>query len=479
MDLQNDEWVSDLEEEYPESLDFISMGSMFADSERIELEGSIDRTTEEIWCGGMNGICRARTINGDPVMIRLNSGLVVPLVKGERTIGTLSLFTTREGELSTYGNDSSMMSIWKSIGNVLGRIIERDNLRSELMRTRELLDSTEDLLVLWKSSGAFWEIECNSKAERFIIRKDLSPEMMEGPFFAPPGREWERGMFAWKKAFEEGQTYQLDLELETLEGISVPFLCTFSPYMVEEEVSGVKMTGIETDVIDKAVTSMGSSNKGHRLLLSLISHDLKNPLSAISGYAELLNMTSNEKKELYISKITSLTSRMARTLEQAQFLSRVQDGKIENEFHKVDISGILRSSIKDLHPHTSRYDIHFDPGNEAFEISGHDFLQQAFTNILENAMKYSDDGSRIDIDISADLNGLKVGISDQGRGVPDEYKENIFNYYVSGHSLHDGNGPGVGLAISRSIIDLHGGSIWVEDNHPRGSVFNISLPWSQ
>jgi signal transduction histidine kinase len=473
-----DEWPGDVEDVFPESINFISRNSALAGTGSIELEGPLICSHDEIWSGGMHGICRARTLNGDPVLIKLHSGLVVPLRIKEKNIGTLSLFSAREEELSQINSDQYLPALWNGLGITLGRIIELDNIKSELERTRELLDSTEDLLVLWKSSGTFWEIECNSKAERFIIREDLSPEMMEGPFFAPQGKEWERGMFAWRKAFDEGQIYQLDLELVTPDGKAIPYLCTFSPYYVDGEILGVKMTGMETESIDKAVTSMGSSNKGYRHLLSSLAHDLKNPLSAISGYAELLNITGDEKRELYALKISQLTGRMARTLEQTQFLSRVQDGKLDHEFHTLDICKVLTTSIDGLQPHVPNHEIHFEPRDRKYEIKGHDLLKHAFTNVLENATKYSDEGSRIDIDITADLKGLNICISDLGSGVPDEHKESIFNKFDRG-DVHGGNtGAGLGLAISKSIIELHGGRIWVEDNHPRGSIFKVSLPWS-
>ncbi len=478
LDPQNDEWLLDMEDDFPESLDIIANDGVLAGSGSIELHGPVECDEDVIWSGEMDGTCRARTPNGDPMLIKLRSGLVVPLRKEDRNIGILSLFSTKEDGLSRFTRDPASMSIWNALGSVLGNIIEMDNTNSELRRTRELLDSTEDLLVLWKSTGSFWEIECNKQAEKFIDRNDVNPEMMEGPFFAPPGKEWERAMFVWKRAFSEGQTHQIDIELISPSGDQIPYMCTFSPYIVDGEITGVKMTGIETDSIDSAVTSMGSSNKGYRLLLSLLSHDLKNPLSAVRGYTELLDLTGEDKKDHYTGRIKQMIDRMSKTIELAGMLTRVQEGKLDKEFQTIDISRTITSSIENLQPRISEYDVRFRQGNGEFILNGHIFLEQVFINLLDNAMKYSPKGSRIDIGLSTDLNGLNIVFKDQGEGVPEDHRTSIFERFEKG-AYKDGNdGLGLGLAISKGIVDLHGGSIWVENNTPSGSIFKISLPWS-
>jgi signal transduction histidine kinase len=479
FDTQTEDWPGEIEDDFPETIDFIANGGVLSEEGSIEVFSHQECGLGRIWTGGMQGVCRTRTANGDPVLIKIHSGLLVPLSKDDGNIGTLSLFSTKEEGLSRFVDDPLAVSIWKGLGNALGTLIEIENAENELRRTRELLDSTEDLLVLWKSSGSFWEIECNDKAERFMDRDSLSPDMMEGPFFAPPGKEWERAMFAWRRAHNAGQTYQIDLELRSPNGESTPYLCTFSPYILNGEISGVKMTGIETESIDKAVTDMGSSNKGYRLLLSLLSHDLKNPLSAIQGYNELLKMTGDEKKGLYTEKISKMVERMSRTVDLAGMMARVQEGKLEEEFQTMDISKVIRSSIETLQSKAGENQIQFEQGNGEFTIQGHVFLEQVFMNLLDNAIKYSPEGGRIDICLYTDLKGLNIEIKDQGIGIRDDQKTLIFNRFERGNETRHGKGLGLGLAISKSIIDLHGGKIWVENNEPTGSIFNVSLPWSR
>lgn len=474
-----DDWGMDPGEEFSESRDFISNNYALTGASELNIEDGIECQFNDPWIGGMDGLCRARTRAGDPVLIRLRSALVIPLHFRNERVGIMLLYSSKEAAFEGVSESNSLKMIWNTLGNMMGFIIEREDHLNESERTRKLLDSTEDLLVLWRRSGSLWEIESNRKADSFINRPELLPEMIEGPFFAPPGKEWERGMFAWTRAFENGEAYQVDLELVDIMGTNKPYLCTFTPYVENEERIGVMMTGIEIARINEAVCKLEKMNNSYRLLISLLSHDLKNPLSAIMGYSELLKFASEDKKEPYINKITGLTSRMSATIEMVKLLSQIQEGKLKKDLETMDVSSMVKRSIDTLYPKTEAYDISFDLDGEDFQITGHTMLEQVMVNLLDNAMKYSPEGSRIKIDLTADISGLTFSIEDQGEGVPDEYRKTIFQRFERGKHRDGIAGTGLGLAISKGIIEMHEGTIWNEDNPKGGSIFKFNIPWTQ
>jgi signal transduction histidine kinase len=102
-------------------------------------------------------------------------------------------------------------------------------------------------------------------------------------------------------------------------------------------------------------------------------------------------------------------------------------------------------------------------------------LEDAFSNILSNAVKYSPRGSKVDVNVLDEGQTWLVDVADQGEGIPDEFKEAIFERFERG-SKTGVKGSGLGLAIVKRIIELHGGEVWVEDNHPTGSRFRVRIP---
>jgi two-component system sensor histidine kinase KdpD len=223
------------------------------------------------------------------------------------------------------------------------------------------------------------------------------------------------------------------------------------------------------------MTSMGSSNKGYRLLLSLLSHDLKNPLSAIQGYSDLMRYADDEKKAIYSDRISKMVRRMSRTIKLSGMMSKVQNGKLDGEFRTMDISRTIGSAIESLQPRVSDYEISFLRGDGEFLIDGHVFLEQVFIDLIDSAMRRSSKGGRIDIGLSTDLSGLTISVKDQGSSMIESEKGSLLG---PEHPGTDESDIDLGLAISRGIVDLHDGRIWVEPNDPTGSIFHVDLPWS-
>ncbi|MBN1539611.1 MAG: HAMP domain-containing histidine kinase [Candidatus Thermoplasmatota archaeon] len=273
-----DDPLFQVEEDFPQSVDFIAMGSILEGTMEVQVH-SPDRTDNRGgWSGKMDGVCRARTTTGEPLFIRMHSGLVVPLYSREETVGMIILFSTREGVMEGVAEETSLKMVWDGIGSALRRVLGSIDARDELQRTRELLNSSDELFVLWREAGPLWEIDCNPTAESFIRRDGMTPEMMEGPFFAPPGKVWDLAMSAWRSAFEEEETNVVELELQSLEGDRVGYLCIFSPYEREKEVVGVRMTGVRSSSLMRFLSGPRLEEGGSLLcrmdLCSLVKEEI-------------------------------------------------------------------------------------------------------------------------------------------------------------------------------------------------------------
>jgi signal transduction histidine kinase len=480
LDMDVDESISDfMEDDLPESFNFSARDNIVVNNDPLCFEGRIPESEGPVQLDCYSGSFRAKTPHGDPIVINLRSALSVPLKYKNEKIGQIMLFSSSEKDRENYSEDL-LGPVWKVLGSSLGKVLEMESLRRERDRSRDLLDGTDDIIVVWRNRDSVWEIDCNRKAEEMMNMKEIMPDMMDGPFFVAPGKEYERAMNTWSSTFESGHSGQIDLQIPDRKGRARPFLCKFRAIRENDDkgpIIGVRMTGVEMDTLDSGVRQLESTNRTYRLLLSVISHDLKNPLAAVRGYSELMEYADEDKKVEYLSKITSLTKRMSDTISLAKTFAQLQEGKITSEFESIDLKMMVDNCLEMLYPKTETFDIIFEPGEGVFDIRGHRLLEQVALNLLDNAMKYSNQGTEIRVSLEADLSGIILSVSDRGKGVPDQFKTSIFERFSRVEDNSGIIGAGLGLAISKGICELHRGKIWVEDNPGGGSVFRVFLPW--
>ena len=217
------------------------------------------------------------------------------------------------------------------------------------------------------------------------------------------------------------------------------------------------------------------ANEFLELFIGILSHDLKNPLFTLEGYNELIVDACKNAGE-YTDKIRIYAEKMERLIEDARTYSRVRATK--PEFKLVDLANLIAEVVLEFEEKanengmtvTSNYDSRL-----RCEVNITQFLRHAFINVLDNAIKYSPSGTTVEISITDQGNEWKVGIKDQGEGVPDDFKQRIFDRFV--RNVESGiKGSGIGLAIAKTAVMQNKGKIWVEDNPEGGAVFCIALP---
>ena len=145
-----------------------------------------------------------------------------------------------------------------------------------------------------------------------------------------------------------------------------------------------------------------------------------------------------------------------------------------------DLSTVVQTAIESVEAKAQRFGIavYFEDGGEHRCVCDVQKLYQVFLNLLDNAIKYSDPGARVDVEIEEDTSSLTVRIKDTGVGIPEEDLNQLFErfYRVDKDRSRASGGSGLGLAISKQIVELHGGSISVESEVGVGSIFGVVLP---
>lgn len=215
--------------------------------------------------------------------------------------------------------------------------------------------------------------------------------------------------------------------------------------------------------------------------LSLASHELKTPLTSLKSFAQSLLRNAQNKIDASEDEIEALrimerqVDRLTKLVSDILEYSGYRANFYRLKFEKVKVSLLVNEVINKLSSVLTKHVLEVDiPKNLAMKADP-DRIEQVLTNIITNALKYSPTNTVIKIIARNDDQKVKISIYDQGSGITANMRERIFRPFIQVNSNLIG-GMGLGLYISKQIIDRHNGRIWVESNQGKGSVFHLLLP---
>jgi two-component system sensor histidine kinase KdpD len=216
-------------------------------------------------------------------------------------------------------------------------------------------------------------------------------------------------------------------------------------------------------------------------LLSSVSHDLRTPLSVITGAASALveadlTLRPPARRDL-AETILDESQRLNRLVRNLLDMTRLSSGAVQITKEWQPIEGVVGAVLGRLEaPLRGRnVDTHLPPDLPLVPIDGV-LVEQLLMNLLENAAKYSPEATPISISAGREGNEFVMGIADRGPGVPAELARKIFEKFYRAPGGRDGGGAGLGLAICHAIVEAHGGRIWMDSRDGGGAVFQFTLP---
>ncbi len=231
-----------------------------------------------------------------------------------------------------------------------------------------------------------------------------------------------------------------------------------------------------------------SANRAKSDFLASMSHELRTPLNAIVGFSQLLQEQDigklNEKQAEYTADILESGEHLFSLINDILDLSKVEAGKMELELSRVNIKELLENSfimIKEkCLKHRINLDLHIPEDVEGFEITADARkLKQVMLNLLSNAAKFTPDGGAIAVEAKQEEKEFIISVSDTGIGIAPEHQEKIFEefYQIRGGLTEKTVGTGLGLPLTKGLVETHEGRIWVEsEGEGKGSKFSFSLP---
>ena len=227
---------------------------------------------------------------------------------------------------------------------------------------------------------------------------------------------------------------------------------------------------------------VASEHKSH--FLANMSHELRTPLNAIIGFSQVLRQRMfgpiNEKQEEYLDDILSSGNHLLSLINDALDLSKVEAGQVELEVASLSLRETLERGVvmvrEPATKHGVRLSLEFAPGVELVE-GDERRLRQVIFNLLSNAVKFTPEGGEVVVATASSDHEVLVSVTDTGPGIPLEDHERIFEeFQQTDVGVRQREGTGLGLALSKRLVELHGGRIWVESEPGHGSRFVFTLP---
>ena len=262
------------------------------------------------------------------------------------------------------------------------------------------------------------------------------------------------------------------------DGLAINLADNYSPQFNEEG----KITQIIANVRD--MTRLYEAEDLKQTLLSVISHELKTPVSIIKGYAgTLAREDANWDKETLadgLAVIEEEADRLDRLINNLLEASRLQAGGVKLRLTYVDLADMAKTAVEKLQATTVKHTFVVDFPEDFPLIHGDaERLREALTNLIGNAIKYSPEGGSIKVGgMVGENNSVRLYVSDEGIGISPGDQERIFErfYRVDNRLARQTPGTGLGLFLVKAVIEAHGGQVWVESTPGQGSVFWMELP---
>ena len=295
---------------------------------------------------------------------------------------------------------------------------------------------------------------------------------------APEAYEHEGGLLVietYRKVADDGGSVNLGLIEYSNHMVAGTYEC--SVHHIKDNYVYVMLRNVTE--LERTKNELELKNKELSQLAYLVSHDLKVPLHTISGLVQLLQdkyrqQIDQEADELF-SHISNVTKRMETSIRDLLDYSRIGQGTKKTAVDCVQLIEDIREDLAyTINETSTTFDIGKLPVIQGFETE----IRMLFQNLISNAIKFSDAESSPKISINVkEGDGWTFSVQDNGIGISDKQKDEIFGVFQRLHSASEYEGTGIGLAHCKKIVEMHKGEIWVDSQPGEGSTFYFTIPY--
>lgn len=355
------------------------------------------------------------------------------------------------------------------------RLVNR--LRDASARQQAILDSTTDAIVTLNPSGS---IESLNRAARTmygygedeLLRRDISVL-----FDLAPERGETQTFLERLSIEDDGRGRMMEIISRRSDGASIPTEVAVSPMHLP---TGVHIVAVVRDATERHRVSRMKTE-----FVSTVSHELRTPLTSIAGSLGLLaggaagQLPDRAKRLVGIAHANS--ERLVRLVNGILDIEKIESGQMRFDLRPISLTDLLARTVEANLGFAGEYGVQLDlieTETPALVLGDADRLVQVFTNLLSNAVKFSPTGGTVSVRVSAREECWRVSISDQGRGIPEEFRPHLFEKFTQADSsdTRAKGGSGLGLSIAREIAHRHGGTVSFDTAEDQGTSFHVDLP---
>jgi signal transduction histidine kinase len=246
--------------------------------------------------------------------------------------------------------------------------------------------------------------------------------------------------------------------------------------------------------LEKATAELRAANEQLKSLdrlkddfMSSVTHELRTPLTSIRALTEMMQDDDGmdaAQRHQFLAIVVAETERLTRLVNQVLDMAKIESGNAEWRLSDVDLAALCRQAAQTtremFRERGAELVLHLPDALPRTLRADADRLTQVLLNLLSNAAKFVPaEGGRVELRLSADETGVTVEVQDNGRGVPEEQQQLVFEKFrQGGDTLNRPQGTGLGLPISREIVEHFGGRMWLRSQAGQGACFAFTLPWS-
>jgi signal transduction histidine kinase len=216
-----------------------------------------------------------------------------------------------------------------------------------------------------------------------------------------------------------------------------------------------------------------------RGLVAAASHDLRTPLASLRLLVEAIDDgVAGEDRDRYLREIRTHVAVLSDLIDDLFELSRIEAGDISWTMRRVELGDLIGDTVAAFRTSAEERGVHLAaelPDDKVVAEADAEKVQRVLYNLIQNAIRHTPADGSVTVRAKGGPGEVEVEVADSGEGIPAGQNERVFDAFYRGDSARDGDGAGLGLAISRAIVEAHGGRIWLEDGHP-GTRVRFTLP---
>lgn len=435
--------------------------------------------------------------------VKEHGHIILPLQSRDRMIGIFCLYLPAGTEPA-----EKDLGLYKSIADIIAVAMQNAINHRQVAMLAQSLDSSNDLIVITDTEGRISHVNPETLRQLGYSKDELIGRSVF--IIQSPRNPQGHGEEIFKKTLEGGWSGE-SINIRK-DGSEYPVLLTTSP-VKDKDGNIIALAGVARDITERkkmeerikryseeleakvkerteeledAKKAAETANRTKSEFLANMSHELRTPLNSILGFSEVLSDELfgklTEQQKGYVGNIYSSGKHLLSLINDILDLSKVESGSMELELETFFVRDLLQLSMSLFKEKAIKHGIKFrlevQPDEDIEIVADKRKLKQILFNLLSNAMKFTPDGGSVALRVKKEPLFIEFSIEDTGIGIKAEDIPKLFKEFVQLGSAYtkEYEGTGLGLALTKRLVELHGGKIWVESEFGEGSRFTFTIP---